>query len=158
MWGKGHRGTGPLVPYQHPAQQQHLHRRSICLRAPARAGVLPLPKGRLLPNDFFAILRDRTQMLWRLKTIFHVPLSKMINKATRSSLYPVLTRNMQFLLTAFKGPAVNSAKRNGCRDNIFLKVMLRSHVRWRFMTNMLTMQGTCLQEEDTPNCGCFIAE
>ena len=94
-------------------------------------------KGRLLPSDFFAVLRDRTQMLWGLemKMIFHVPLSKMINKATRSCRSPVLTRNMQFLLTAFKGPAVNSVKWNSCRDNIFPMVMLRGHVRRRFMTN-----------------------
>lgn len=99
-------------------------------------------------------------MLWRLevKMIFHVPLSKMINKAPWSCLYPVLTRNMQFLLTAFKGPAVNSVKQNSCKDNIFLMVMLRSHVQWHFMTNVLTTQGTCLQEEDTPSCVCFIAE
>lgn len=99
-------------------------------------------------------------MLWGLavKMIFHVPLKKIISKATRRCLYSVLTRNMQFLLTAFKGPAVNSVKRNSCRDNIFLKVMLRSHMQWHFMTNVLTTQGTCLQEEDTPSCVCFIAE
>lgn len=130
--------------YQHPVQQQHLH-----LHTPAREGSLPLPEGSLLPNYVLAVLRDRTQMLWGLvmRMIFHVSLNKMISKATRCCLYSVLTRNMLFLLAAFKGPAVNSVKRNSCRD-IFLKVMLRSHMRQRFMTNMLTTQGTCLQEED----------
>lgn len=92
----------------------HLHRCSIRLHTPAQAGGLPPPRGRLLPNYFFAVLRDRAQMLWQLEMkIFHVPLSEKINRATWSCLYPVLTRNMQFLLTAFKGPAVNSVKWNG---------------------------------------------
>lgn len=99
-------------------------------------------------------------MFWGLemKVIFHMPLSKIINKATLSCLYPVLTRNMQFLWIAFKGPAVNSVKQNGCSDKIFLTVMLRSHVRWHFMMNVLTTQGTCLQEENTPSCICFVAK
>lgn len=98
-------------------------------------------------------------MLWRLerKMIFHVLLGNMIKKATWSSLYPALT-NTQFLLTAPKGPSVNSVMPNGCRGTIFLLVMLGSCVWWCSMTNMLTTQMTCLQEEDTPSSVCFIAE
>lgn len=120
----------------------------------------PWPKGRLLPSYFLGVFGDRTLNLWGLETkmIFHVPFRKIIDKSTQTCLYPVLTRNMQFLLTAFKGPAVNSVKQNSYRDNIFLTVMLRSHLCWCFMMNVLTTPGTCLQEEDTLSCVCFAAE
>lgn len=90
--------------------------------------------------------------------IFHVPFSKIINKSTQTCLYPVLARNLQFLLTAFKGPAVNSVKQNSYRENIFLTAMSRIHLWWCFRMNVLTTPGTCLQEEDTLSYVCFAAE
>lgn len=70
--------------------EEHLHQRSM-VRG------LPPPKMKLLPEDFFAIHRDRTQMLWQLKIkVFHVLSSKIINKATQSCPHPMLIMNMQF--------------------------------------------------------------
>lgn len=89
--------------------------------------------------------------------IFHVQFSKIIKKCKQTCLNPMLTRNMQFLLTAFKGPAVNSVDQNSYRDNIFLTAMLRSCLWWCSIMNVTT-PGTCLQEEDTLSCVCFVAE
>lgn len=70
----------------------------------------------------------------------------------------ILARNMQFLLTVFKGLAVGSVKQNSYRENVFLTAILRNHLWWCFMMNVLTAPGTCLQEEDTLSCVCFASE
>lgn len=99
---RGHWETGPFVPL--PAPCQAAASSLIHLHTSAWVEDQPRPKGRLFPSCFLGVLCDRTQNLWdwRWRWYFMCHLAKLL--IIQPCLYPVLTRNFQFL-DSLHGPS-----------------------------------------------------